>query len=559
MTTEPTTDSDVNLFLSTFTTNHERSHYWAHHAHPAAGESGVPDPYRRIGIIGGGTAGFLTALALRAKLPRLEVTLVESSTIPIIGVGEATVPHIIPFLHRFCQLDIHDFYQKVRPTWKQGIKFEWGPPDIPHFHAPFDWEENNVGALGSLRYAGNLNSMTFESLLMEHHVTPIISRDGAYRSLLPYIQFAYHLENKRLVMYLHEVAVARGVKHLDRKIADVILTSDGLEVDHLVTDQGEKLSFDLYIDCTGFRSLLLGQKLQTPFVSYASTLYTDRALTFSVPHDGHIKPYTTASTMTSGWTWTIPHDDRDNHGYVFSSAFCTPEEAEREARVRWPRMSEVSDVVRFRSGRHEESWKGNVLAIGNASAFVEPLESTGLLMICWTIQKFIALFPCSKRDQAARLLLNPYIARRWDELRWFLSIHYKFNRKLQTPFWQEVRAKADISGAEPLLRAFEELAPLSSHGNEVHKILDECCPTIFYELQGWDCLLLGQGVPARFFELTEEREAWERRKRTAMELVGKAVDHTQALTLVRERPEFLDQLLNSADGWVHRSYPAAAK
>ncbi len=539
-------------------TNHERAHQWANHARHEVFDAGVSDPYRRIGIVGGGTAGFLTALALRAKCPHLDVTLIESSDIPIIGVGEATSPHIVPFLHQFCGLDVHEFYEKVRPTWKLGIRFEWGPAEIPHFNSPFDWASNNLGVLGSLHHDNNTNSMTLESILMDHDATPILARDGGHLSLLQDIPIAYHLENRRLVKYLHEVAKTRGVTLLDRKITDVVRTADGREVDHVVTDRGEQLSFDLFIDCTGFRSLLLGRALASPFVSFASTLHTDRALTFSTPHDGRIKPYTTATTMNSGWMWTIPHEEKDNHGYVFSSAHCTPDAAEREVRARLPRMSEVTDVVHFRSGRHAECWKGNVVAVGNAHAFVEPLESTGLFMICVTIQKLIALFPQSKSDQSSKLLLNSFLASRWDGLRWFLGAHFKFNRRLDTPFWRGARADVDLSGAEYLIQAFQERAPLLARPNEVLQLIkDAANVSIFFGVEGWDCLLLGQGVPARLYEVSEPRDVWARRKQAALDLAAQAVDHARALQLVRDHPEFLDELA-ARDAWPRVSFPGAA-
>jgi tryptophan halogenase len=539
-----------------FRGNHERAHALGLHQAVIAA---APDAYRRIGIVGGGTAGFLTALALRAKLPHLEITLIESKDIPIIGVGEATTGHLVPFLHLYCKIDVHEFYREVRPTWKQGIKFEWGTPDGSHFQAPFDWDSNNVGVLGSLAYDGNPNAMTLEALLMEHDASPIVEGADGLVSLLPHVPFGYHLENRRLVAYLHKVALARGIAHLDRKITDIALTPDGQDIDHLVTDRGENLAFDLYFDCTGFRSLLLEHKLGSPFLSYAGSLFTDRALTFSTPHGGRIKPYTTATTMNSGWTWTIPHDERDNHGYVFSSAHCTPEEAHREARARWPSMGEVQDIVRFRSGRHADAWKGNVIAVGNAHGFVEPLESSGLLMICLTIQKMIAVFPRSKRDSSPRQILNAFLASRWDGLRWFLAIHYKFNRRLDTPFWQAARADTDVSGGEALLRAFQDCAPLGAHGPETMQLFNENNVPVFFGLQGWDCLLIGQGVPARAWSPTEPHEAWQRRKQAAMDIVARAVTHTRALELCRERPELLEDQLHHRDGWIRRTFPFAAQ
>lgn len=543
--------------LDPFMRDEERRQYWQQHRRHEVIAPQAADAYRRIGVIGGGTAGFLAALALTARYPHLEVTLVESSSIPIIGVGEATTPHIIPFLHQFCGIDVHEFYEQVHPTWKLGIRFDWGPQEISHFNAPFDWDYNNVGVLGSLRYDGNINAMTIESILMDHQATPIIDRGGLV-SLLRDIPYAYHLENRRLVRYLHKVAAERGIKYLDRKIAEVVVGTGGEEVAHLLTDQGEQLSFDLYIDCTGFRSLLLGKALRTPFVSFDRTLFTDRALTFSTPHGGKIKPYTTATTMNSGWTWTIPHEEHDNNGYVFSSAFCTPDEAEREARSRFPSMAAVSDVVHFRSGRHQDCWRGNVVALGNAHAFVEPLESTGLFMICVTIQKLLALFPESKSDQSARLLLNQFVASRWDGLRWFLGAHFKFNTRKDTPFWRAARQQVDLSGAEYLVRTFQERGPLRARANEVLQIIKDAANiSIFFGVEGWDCILLGQRVPSRLYEPSEPRDVWQARKQWALNIAAHAVDHARALKLVRERPEFLDEL-NAPDAWPRLLFPGAA-
>ncbi|MEZ4449166.1 MAG: tryptophan halogenase family protein [Nannocystaceae bacterium] len=519
---------------------------------------GHPEAIRRVGIVGGGTAGFLAALALRARMPHLEITLLESKAIPIIGVGEATDPHIVPFLHRTCMLDPHDFYARVRPTWKQGIRFEWGSPGGGHFHAPFDWDSNNIGLLGSLAGEGDINSMTLQARLMERRVAPIVDRRGARVSLLPWIPVAYHLENRRLVRYLTEVAEARGIRHLDRTIVDVVAAPEGGAVDHLVTDQGESLSFDLYLDCTGFRSLLLGKCLETPFESFASSLYTDRALTFSVDNGGAPDPYTTATTCEGGWTWTIPHEDRDHHGYVFASAFTRDDEAEREARRRWPAMGEVSGVVRFRSGRHREAWRGNVVALGNAFAFVEPLESTGLLAICVAIEKLVALFPATRSDRAGRALFNAYMTRQWDALRWFLAIHYKFNQRLDTPFWRAVRADADVSGAAPLIDAFTELGPLSLQDDQVLELLHGSGAPLFYGLHGWDCLLLGQGVPTRMPPSREPPERWEARRAEAEALASTGLDHAAALAWVHAHPELLADQLDAPDGWVQGLFAATA-
>ncbi len=534
-----------------FSVNHEMAHYTKTRAHGAPEVR--PDSYRTVGIVGGGTAGFLTALALRKKLPHLAVTLIESSQIPIIGVGEASTPNLLQFLHGSIGLDVVELYQKVRPTWKQGIKFEWGEPGTYHFQAPFDWGTNSVGLLGSLKYDGNINAQTILSLMMERDVSPVLRLgEGRYASFLGHAPHAYHLDNETFVRYLHEVTIRAGVTYLDRKITAAVTTADGQEIDHLVTAEGEKLRYDLFIDCTGFRSLLLEGKLGSPFISFASSLFTDRALTFNVPHGGHLKPYTTAKSMHSGWCWIIPTEKADHCGYVHCSAFCNPDEAEREARAAFPQMSKPHNVVHFRSGRHGEMWKGNVIAIGNAYGFVEPLESTGILMIHETVEALTKVFPESKADRSVKDLLNRWVGSRWDALRWFLSVHYKFNRRFSTPFWTEVRDRTDISGAQSLLDAFRELAPLFFRDPASHNVLKTWVTNSLFGLQAYDCILLGQKEPARLFEVTEPEAKWRERKSLALALCDMALPEADALRVVHQHPELLVQAMSEPGGWLER-------
>ena len=519
---------------------------------PRYGHGENPDAYRTVGIVGGGTAGLLTALCLRAELPHLDVTLIESSEIPVIGVGEATITELVRILHKDLNLDIHDFYKQVQPTWKQGIRFEWGRPGDYYFNVPFDWDSNNLGVLGSMAELGHTRAMTVQSVLMDHDRVPVMQVNGEYVSLFHRTPFAsaYHLDNRRFVGYLHGAATKAGVSYLDRKIIDAELTADGAEISHLVTSNGEKLSYDLYIDCTGFRSLLLGDKLRSPYHSYSGSLFTDRALVFEMPHGGHIKSYTTAKTMASGWTWIIPQVEDDHCGYVFASAFCTEDEAEREARRVFPEAGQAR-IVKFRSGRHAEAWKGNVFAIGNAYAFVEPLESTGIMMIGRMARALCKAFPTSKKDTASKTLLNVNIAKVWDGLRWFLSAHYKFNNKYDTPFWRAARGDTDISGVRPLLDAFQHLAPLHFHGKAVKELLKRSVDVAFFGVEALDCILLGQGVPARVYARGDDVAGWRHRLEVAEAFAKRCLPAQQALDVMRRHPEHLDELVDSPDSWVN--------
>ena len=528
-------------------TNHELLEREAHR--PASPASGV----RRVGILGGGTAGWFTALALRAQLPWVEVTVIESKTLPIIGVGEASVPSLVAFLHHYLKLDVHEFTREVEPTWKQGIRFEWGLPGDYVFQAPFDWEVNGIGMLGSMSETGNVSAFTLQAMLMAKDVVPMTRIGGQVQSFLPMLAFAYHLDNARLVAYLTRTAIARGVKHLDCKITDAPLKSepgaDGEpQIDHLVAEDGTKLEFDLYVDCSGFRGFLLGEKLGQKFESYASTLFTDSALAFNSPHGGKLKSYTTARTMENGWCWNIPMTEDDHLGYVYASSFCSDDEAFAEAKRLWPEMTNHR-VVRFKSGRRERAWVGNVYAIGNAYAFVEPLESTGLLMITRAITSLVRAFPLADESGAAKRFVNRTTARDWDRLRWFLAAHYKFNRRSDSRFWQAVRADVDISGLEDALDLYRASGPLSLSPRAVRSHVQESSGIFFYGLHGLDCILLGQKVPHAPVHRAPP-EAWRARRQTAVEFARRAISQSEAQKALREKPEWLKQLVHHPQGWV---------
>jgi tryptophan halogenase len=524
-------------------------------ARPRLGASGG---VRKVGILGGGTAGWFTALALRARIPALDVTVIESPQIPIIGVGEATVPSIVAFLHHYLELDITELTREVQPTWKQGIRFEWGLPGRYVFQAPFDWEVNGIGMLGSMAEMGDVNAFTLQAILMGRDATTVIRSSGQLQSFLPMLSFAYHLDNERLVRYLTKTALARGVNHLQADIADAPLRpreNDAAdpEIAHLLTEDGRTLEFDLYIDCSGFRSFLLEQKLGVGYHDYTSSLYTDSAIAFNAPHGGKVKPYTTARTMDNGWCWNIPMVEDDHLGYVFSSSYCSQDEALAEARRAFPEMK-GERLIRFRSGRHDRLWVGNVYAIGNSYAFVEPLESTGLLMTMRAITSLVRSFPIGPDHAVVKRFVNTTVGRDWDRLRWFLAAHYKFNRRLDTRFWRDVREECDVSGIQEALDVFQACGPLSLLPRAIRKSVEEMAGIFFYGLAGLDCILLGQKVPHPNLE-REPPTAWRARRQMAMDFARRAIPQAEALRATWERPEWLYQLVDHPSSWVTQLKP----
>ena len=502
---------------------------------------------RSIGVLGGGTAGYFAALAIKRFDPGLAVTVVESSRIPVIGVGEATTPFLPPFLHHGLGLDVHTLWAEVRPTFKLGIRFFWGRPGDYFFNYAFGDghpHEAHVHEADVRRYSPT-------SLMMTADTVPVLRQpDGAVGSLLGRLKVAYHLDNKPFVAYLARQAERAGIARLDATIAEATRTEDGERVAGLIASDGRRLTFDLYVDCTGFRSTLLEQTLGSPFTSYASTLFCDTAVVASVPHGGHLKPYTLAETMSAGWCWNIPQVDEDHRGYVFASAFQSLDEAAAEMRRKNPGMGEPW-TVRFRSGRHAHFAKGNVVALGNAYGFVEPLESTALHMVIVEVAYLLrALADPMGPDHALRLA-NDRVPAHWDYLRWFLGLHYRYNAKLDTPFWQACRATADVSGLEPMVERFRAEGPFSGRADLARDEADAV-----FGHRGLDIMLLGQGIePA--VRPAMPRERWDPLHADWSRLAGLAMPQAQALRELGRRPDLLDEMVAGAS-WCQemgRAFP----
>jgi tryptophan halogenase len=499
-----------------------------------------PTKLRSVGVIGGGTSGYFAAIALKKRFPALEVTIVESSSIPIIGVGEATTTLMPPFLHEQLGLDIVALYREVRPTWKLGIKFDWGLPGDSFFTYPFG-ETNPVEAVA---HDGDLLAQSFTSMLMVADKSPMIRDErGEPVSLLPRLKFAYHLDNAPFVAFLARHAARLGVHHRDVLIADALVSADGERIDRLRTSDGEDLSFDLYIDATGFRSQLIGKALGSPFHSFAGTLLCDTAIVAQVPQRGPVQPYTLAQTMNAGWCWKIPVEGEDHRGYVFSSAFLSDEQAIEEMRAKNPGMSDPWKV-RFRSGRHQDFWKGNVVAIGNAYGFVEPLESTALHMVITEIAYVVGCLESAGDGPPDTAFANTRVGGHWDYLRGFLGLHYRFNKKLDTPFWQACRNDIDVTGVQAAIDHYRAHGPWSERDGAHFQWGD---PAFGY--QGMMILLLGQQAPGPRPTSTFSREVWRARVARQRELAARALPQAEALAILRERPELLEEFVRSPASW----------
>lgn len=505
-----------------------------------------PTTIKSIGVLGGGTAGYLTALTLQKMHPSIQTTVIESSRIPVIGVGESTTTEIVPFLHRTLGIDPVEFFQDVKPTLKLGIRFEWGQPGDYHFN--FNFYAGHQ--MESYYFEENILNSNWPSVLMNHGKVPVIREDdGSLTSMLGQVPFSYHIDNKNLIRYLNKVLKRRSIPILDAEITKVNLGQDGF-VSSLEDTTGQTHSYDLYIDCSGFRSKILGEALKTEFIPFKSTLFTDKAMTFNLPHNNVINPYTTVATMNNGWCWNIPTQEENHYGYVHSSEFCTEAEALAEIQKKYGPVKDHK-IVHFKTGRHVSAWNKNVFAIGNAYGFIEPLESTAIQTAVHSMMTLCKLMPNSFSDTSSIAGINQEIAATWDTFRWFVGMHYKYNKKLDTPFWKFANANTDIGDAKMVVDLFQQRPPLSA-SNFGTLSPYTALEALVFNSYSYDTLLFGQKVlAAPISKPAMSKEEYVYRTFTYQELTKKSLTLFELFSQGSFFNEgLLEQLFDNDETWI---------
>lgn len=484
---------------------------------------------RSLLVLGGGSAGLLAALSVKTHLPELRVVLVRSRELGVIGVGEGSTVGLPSFLHGYLGIEPSEFFKTARPTWKLGLRFvEWGPRS--HFHYSFApsmflrW--NGLPKLGAFYCMEDMQDANFASAMMDENRVFLRTPEGGIQMTR---EFGYHLENREFVDFLEKRAAEIGIHLLDDKIARIETNEAGVSAVHL--ESGGEQRADLYLDCTGFVSLALGKALGEPFYSFRSTLFCDRSIIGGWPRGSEpIKPYTSVQAMSAGWCWQIEHEHRINRGYVYSSAFISDEEAEREFRSQNP-LIEQTRMVKFVSGRYERAWVGNIVAIGNACGFVEPLEATSLGAISSEAAALVEVLQDSDGNPTPSQvrMFNYRVGESWDNIRRFLAIHYRFNTRQRTPFWDACRADTDLAGAEPMVEFYRENGP-SDLGR-----LSLLSPFDQFTMDGWLTLLVGQKVPTTraYTPSAAEADLWAKLQGHIRSRAKQAFTIPEALAAVR--------------------------
>jgi tryptophan halogenase len=457
---------------------------------------------RDIVIVGGGTAGWMAAAILARRLARGfgAIQVVESADIGIIGVGEATIPPIRLF-NNALGIEENEFLRKTRGTIKLGIEFRnWSKPGREYFH-PFGAHGTRLEQVSlhqdwlKLRHVGDTSS--FE----EYSLNTVAARLGRVSaatddSLSPVFAYAYHFDAALYAGYLRSYAEARGVERLEGKVVDVELRAEDGFIRALRLQDGRRLEADLFIDCSGFRGLLIEQALKTGYEDWTHWLPCDRAVAVPCESAGSLTPFTRSTARAAGWQWRIPLQHRIGNGYVYCSRFIGDDEAAATLLANLDGKAQAEPrFLRFTTGRRKKFWNKNCIALGLASGFLEPLESTSIHLIQKGLTHLLNLFPnreCAPTvvDEFNRLAIGEY-----ERIRDFIILHYKATARDDAPLWKYCRSMDIPETLAYKIRQFTGSGRVVKYGGDL------------FASPNWIAVFMGQEIwPERYDTLVDQRD-----------------------------------------------------
>lgn len=404
---------------------------------------------REILIVGGGTAGWMCAAAMTRLPAGVRVRLVESEEIGTVGVGEATIPPIASFNARL-GIKEADFLKATQGTFKLGIEFvDWGRRGDRYVH-PFGEVGLDMEGVKFHQYWLRQRQAGDPTPIEDYCLSAVAARLGRFtpgspdpQTVLSSLRHAYHFDAGLYARFLRSFSETRGVERLEGKVASVDLRAEDGFVRSIQLEDGRRLDADLFIDCTGFRGLLIEGALNSGYDDWSHWLPCDRALALPCENTSPLTPFTRATADCAGWRWRIPLQHRTGNGHVYSSGFTTDEEASRAlldgldgAPLGAPRP------LRFTTGRRRRQWIKNCVSLGLSSGFLEPLESTSIHLIQSGISRLMALFPDNRFDPALSETFNTLSRIQFEQVRDFIILHYKATQRDDTDFWRHVGAMA---------------------------------------------------------------------------------------------------------------------
>jgi tryptophan halogenase len=456
----------------------------------------------RLVIVGGGTAGWIAAAAFaRLHGSTLTIELVESDAIGTVGVGEATIPQIIR-LNAILGLDEADFLKSTHGTFKLGIEFvDWGRLGSRYLHTFGD----TGMALGSVAFhhywtRQRLRDPTAPDLWhyslhqQAANSAKFAHLDKVGQTAMTGLAYAYHFDAGGYARYLRSYAEARGVTRTEGMVASVARDGESGDITAITLADGREVAGDFFIDCTGFRALLLGQELGVGYQDWSRWLPCDRALAVPSARLDVLAPFTRAAAREAGWQWRIPLQHRTGNGHVYCSDFVSDEDAADTLMANLP-TNPLGDPrpIRFTTGRREQFWAHNCAAIGLASGFLEPLESTSIHLIQAHVSRLIQLFPRSGDAAAERAEYNRRCIHEFEQIRDFLILHYHQTEREDTEFWRYCK---HMAVPDSLTHKRELFASSGRLGRD---------PDDLFREASWVQVMLGQGImPASYDPMADQ-------------------------------------------------------
>lgn len=430
-----------------------------------------------IVIVGGGTAGWMaaSALSILLKNPNIRIRLVESEQIGTVGVGEATIPHI-RYFNQLLGLNENDFLRKTNATFKIGIEFvNWGQIGESYFHSFSPYGVNMEGVHFHhfwLRHAMkegapppdeyNLHGLASKRSLFTH------PKPELRGSPLSTIEYAFQFDAGLYAKYMRGVAESRGVTRIEGKVVDVLKRAEDGFVDSISLESGETVSGDLFIDCSGFRGLLIEQALETGYDDWSHYLPCNRAVAQGCELDGPPIPYTRATAHKAGWQWRIPLQNRLGNGHVYCSEHISDDEAYAQLKsgLDGAPMGDPK-FLRFTTGVRKKAWNKNVIALGLSAGFLEPLESTSIHLIQTAVARLMTNFPDKRFNQSDIDFYNRKTLLEFEQVRDFLILHYCATQRTDSPFWNYVRTMDLPESLKERINIYMENGRLYRENNEL--------------------------------------------------------------------------------------------
>ncbi len=404
---------------------------------------GGPVRRLRIAIVGGGTAGWMTAATLKRRL-HCDVTVIESARIAPIGVGEATIPSLVDWIENM-QIDEQSFLQQTSGTYKLAIRFDhWVTAQHRYWH-PFGLAGVTVDGVDWIHLWNHARQAGWSDAT-SHYSNDCLQQQLCHDNLGPcqtagqplVANYAFHLDAGKLAIFLRSIAMAEGVQHCIGDVQGCTRGPDGLLTSVIVQDQ-PSVHADLFIDCSGFAGVLIDKVLQSPWIDWSDQLICDRAVTIRTERTSDlVHPYTISTGLSAGWSWQIPLTHTTGNGYVYASRHLSTDQAAAELLSQLGLQERAADVreVRFRTGRRRDCWVGNCVAIGLAAGFVEPLESTGIFLVQRAIDDLVdgLVAGANHREQHQ---FNLKMETLYHEIRDFVMLHYVLSQRTDSAFWRE--------------------------------------------------------------------------------------------------------------------------